>query len=572
MAGENDNFRAYFKRLRLRLFLAISLAFLVPIAVLSFYFHFQFNVTLKKSGQLHLQSLAESQRNTIDLFLQERVVNIFSLFHRNPLSPVPTQAEMDAKLRDLREFSDAFVDTGYLDPGGRQIGYSGPFMYLLGNDYSQESWYKNLMAAERDYYISDIYLGFRNKPHFTIAVKQPVEGEGARVMRATLDPDKFYIFLRNIAQGKSVDSAIINMAGEYQVVDPGQGTLLAASDIQPRKITDEDVLELDGAGVTKLVAAARLTEVPWYLTVHQPLEVAYARMYQACRIMIGVTLLIIVVGLSAIWLTTSRLLRRAEENEASRRELKSQLFHASKLMAIGELAAGVAHEINNPLAIILSQCGVIKDMFDPEYGGIQEMPPETHDRLRGEIEIVEESVYRARDITQKLLKSSRRSEPKFAETNMNTLIDDVMDGFMEREFHISNIELIKDYDHQLPDVMTDPDQMRQVIQNLINNAYDAIEGPGRITLTTRRKGEEIKVTVTDTGKGMSAEVLEKIFMPFFTTKEVGKGTGLGLGISLTIVESMGGKIDVQSMPGAGSSFTITLPINFMKSGGVKEAA
>jgi two-component system NtrC family sensor kinase len=102
--------------------------------------------------------------------------------------------------------------------------------------------------------------------------------------------------------------------------------------------------------------------------------------------------------------------------------------------------------------------------------------------------------------------------------------------------------------------------MRQVIQNLINNAVDAIGEEGKITLASRRAGNEVKITVSDTGKGMAPEELEKIFLPFFTTKQAGKGTGLGLAISLNIVESMGGRIDVQSMPGAGTSFIITLPV------------
>ncbi len=557
----NGDFREYFKRLRKRLFITISLAFLIPLTVLSIYFHFQFNVTLKRSGQLHLQSLAESQRNTIDLFLQERVVNIFSLFHRQEFSPEPTQADMNAHLQHLREFSDAFVDAGFLNAAGRQIGYAGPYMYLLNKDYSEEDWYTHLMVSERNYFISDIYLGFRNKPHFTIAVKQPAADGGTTVMRATIDPDKLYMFLRTIGQGKSVDSSIINMAGRYQIVDPDQGKLLGKSDLEPMKMLDVDVMEITDQGATRLMSAARLSEVPWMLIVRQPLQVAYAQMYQTRRIIIGLTVVIVLVVFSAIWLTTYRLLRRAEETEASRRELKSQLFHASKLMAIGELASGVAHEINNPLAIILSQCGVIKDMFDPEYGGSPEMQPGTLDQMRGEIAIIEESVYRARDITDKLLKSSRKSEPKLVEYDINRLLDEVVDGFMEREFQISNIELVRDYERKLPLVLIDPDQLRQVVQNLLNNAFDAIEGSGKITLSTRNTDRGVKIIISDTGKGMSSEVMEKIFMPFFTTKEIGKGTGLGLGISLNIIESMGGRIDVQSMPGAGSSFTVRLPDN-----------
>jgi two-component system NtrC family sensor kinase len=108
--------------------------------------------------------------------------------------------------------------------------------------------------------------------------------------------------------------------------------------------------------------------------------------------------------------------------------------------------------------------------------------------------------------------------------------------------------------------MIDPDQMRQVLLNLVNNAGDAIEGPGSITLSTGCTNGQVRLTITDTGRGMTSDVMEKIFDPFFTTKEVGRGTGLGLSISMNIVQSMGGRINVQSVPGAGSSFNIMLPL------------
>jgi len=170
-------------------------------------------------------------------------------------------------------------------------------------------------------------------------------------------------------------------------------------------------------------------------------------------------------------------------------------------------------------------------------------------------------VFRAKDITGKLLKSSRKNVPRLVKSNLNRILDDVVDGLIEKEFQVVNIELIKQYDAHLPEVLVDPDQIRQVLQNLINNAGDAIDGPGKITLTTKTGNGRVQIIVSDTGKGMSYEKMGKIFLPFFTTKEVGKGTGLGLSISLSIVESMGGSIDVQSMPDFGTSFIISLPVN-----------
>ena len=235
--------------------------------------------------------------------------------------------------------------------------------------------------------------------------------------------------------------------------------------------------------------------------------------------------------------------------------LKSQLIHAAKLASVGELAAGVAHEINNPLAIVASESGWIQDMLDPQFGMDFSV-----DKVRQSLKQIDEAVFRAKTITHKLLNFARKSEPRLSPCSVHQILEDVVGGLKEQEFSVSNIRLVRDYATDLPEVLLDPDQMRQVFLNLINNAQDAMEGSGTITLKTERAGQSVRVTVADTGKGMTTEEMEKAFFPFFTTKEVGKGTGLGLSVSLSIVEAMGGRIEVQSLPGAGSSFTVVFPI------------
>ena len=546
--------REYFNRLRRRLPAGFLVAYLVPLMILSVYFHLQFNLTLKNSGKLHLTTLAESQRNTIDLFLQERVVNIFNLFHGLDFTISPSPDDMRRYLEHLSQMSDAFIDVGFFDADGVQVGYAGPYSYLQGKDYSRETWFQILMGKDRNYHISDIYLGFRRKPHFTIAVKQILAGR-PYIMRATLDPDKFYLFLRTLSQGQGVVSSLVNREGRNQIVDPERGDLIGMSDYVPAEMLPPGANEIQTNGNTVLIAHAWLTEVPWSLLVRQPLGIAYAEMYRARKIMIiSIILLMVMIG-SAIWMITERLLRSAQATAESRIQLKAQLLHAAKLVSVGELAAGVAHEINNPLAIIASQAGVVRDMFNPEFG--MDRSPEAIER---ELQVIDEAVFRTKDITQKLLRFSRKNKPKLIYYPINRVLEEVAEGLKEKELEVDNITLSRDYDENLPDVLMDPDQLRQVFLNFINNAQDAVEGPGTITLSIRREEGFVRAGVTDTGNGMTAEQMEKIFNPFFTTKEVGKGTGLGLSISLSIIQAMGGTIEVQSMPGQGSSFTVVLPI------------
>ncbi|MBW2513611.1 MAG: histidine kinase [Deltaproteobacteria bacterium] len=543
-----------FKKLGNRFKTGLLLAFLLPIAALSAYFHFQFTFSLKESAQLNLAAISESQRNTVDLFLQERIVNIFSLFQSKGFSLTPTRLTMENYLQNLRQVSDAFIDVGFLNSSGIQIGYAGPFPFLQNKNYAGEAWFSKLMQQNRNHYISDIYLGFRNKPHFTIAVKQLIDGT-PYVVRSTLDPDKFYMFLRTINHAKGVESALINQAFTYQIVDPVRGKLFGLSDFRPSSMTGTGVQEIKKNGDAILVAYSWLKETPWALIVKEPLNLAHAQMYRARRIMIAGLVCITVMVVLVIWFTTNNLVNRARDSAEKQDELQVQLLHAAKLASIGELATGVAHEINNPLAVIMATTGVVKDMLNPEFG--LDADPES---ILKELGTVDSAVVRAKAITQKLLDYGRKHAPLLVPCNINHLVDEVLNGFKQRELEIQNIEIRRHYGRDLPKILVDPDQVRQVLLNIINNAGDAIKDSGAITISTASDSDHALVNITDSGHGMTSDQVKKIFDPFYTTKDVGKGTGLGLSVSMSIVKSMGGFIDVQSIPGVGSSFTVSFPI------------
>ncbi len=415
--------RTYFGKLKLRLRLGSLAVFLVPILALSLYFHFQFTFTLKESAKLKLIAISESQSNTVDLFLQERVVNIFSQFQSEEFNLAPSQYTMDNYLKNLRRVSDAFIDVGFLNEKGVQIGYAGPLSYLQDKIYTKERWFEALVEQDRNYFISDIYLGFRNKPHFTIAVKQIIDGNLC-VMRSTLDPDKFYMFLRTISKGKGVESALVNNDGLYQIVDPDRGKLFDLSDFQPTNKTGSGIQEVRKNNATILAAYSWLKETPWALIVKEPLNISHWQMYRARRIIIVSTILIVGFTALVIWFTINSLIQRAQQNSEKREELQMQLLHASKLASVGELATGVAHEINNPLAIVIATSGVIRDMLNPEFN--LDHSPES---ICKELDTIDSAVFRARTITQQLLDYGRKNPPRPVACNLNKLLDDVMSGF-----------------------------------------------------------------------------------------------------------------------------------------------
>lgn len=240
--------------------------------------------------------------------------------------------------------------------------------------------------------------------------------------------------------------------------------------------------------------------------------------------------------------------------EKALRESEQLLLQAHKMEAIGRLAAGVAHEINNPLAIINEKAGLMKDYF--ELSGDSEIKKEKFINL---IEAIFDSVSRCRAITHRLLGFSRRVDISYDIIDLNGAVKEIIE-FLEKEILFRNIRLILNLSEELPDITTDKGQIQQVLLNILNNAIDAVDKGGIIEVLTGVKDENtVYVSVKDNGHGIPKEILKHIFEPFYTTKEKGRGTGLGLSISYGIVQKLGGTINVDSEVNKGTTFTVEIP-------------
>lgn len=233
-----------------------------------------------------------------------------------------------------------------------------------------------------------------------------------------------------------------------------------------------------------------------------------------------------------------------------KRELADQLKHADRLATIGQLAAGIAHELNNPLTDILG--------FAQLASSNPDLPEETYQDLE---KIVKSSLY-AREVIKKVLFFSRQSHPKVTATDLNHMITE-WTRFFERRCAQNKIGIKLDLDGHLPTTRCDPGQLNQVLVNLVINAIHAMPQGGVLTIRTGIADGQILIAIEDTGIGIKPEIFNKIFLPFFTTKEVDKGTGLGLSVVYGIVKEHGGTVSVQSRIGQGSTFTVQLPLKKM---------
>jgi signal transduction histidine kinase len=247
------------------------------------------------------------------------------------------------------------------------------------------------------------------------------------------------------------------------------------------------------------------------------------------------------------------LIVERKETEEHRSHLQQQLIHADRLATIGQLAAGVAHELNEPLGSILG------------FAQLAKKCPELPSPAGQDIEkIVTASLY-AREVIKKLMVFARQMPARNAPVDLNQVIEDGF-YFLEARCAKAGIDVVRELAPVMPEITADPAQLKQVLVNLVVNATQAMPHGGTLTVSTRSSGSSVFLSVEDTGNGMSEEVVEKAFLPFFTTKDVDEGTGLGLAVVHGIVTSHGGSIDIESRVGQGTRFEIRLPL-----GGPEEA-
>jgi two-component system NtrC family sensor kinase len=245
---------------------------------------------------------------------------------------------------------------------------------------------------------------------------------------------------------------------------------------------------------------------------------------------------------------TQTLEQRVQERTRELQQVQDQLIRAGKMAALGELAAGVAHEINNPLTGVLTFSSLMLKKTD-----------ENHPWKR-DLENIVQQTTRCRNIVKGLLDFARQRKPDKKESDIHFLINRTL-TLVENQARFQNIKMVKEFKTGMPMLSVDGDQIQQVFMNIIINAADAMgENGGTLTIKTAFNNGIVEVSFIDTGCGMSKDHLLKVFTPFFTTKETGKGTGLGLAISYGIIQSHGGEIEVESETGKGSTFRIKLPI------------
>ncbi len=446
-----------------------------------------------------------------------------------------------------------FADLGVIDHAGIQQNYWGPYD-LKGTDYSQEDWFEEL--SDKGLHISGVYTGNRQVPHFSIAVtnQDPITGE-MWLLRATIDALTLQKFIDTIKTNASDDLFLVDATGTIQTLSRYYGPILT----QFNSTFDAGVQAIitdDGEKVFQIIE--KVKNSPWSLVLVKKQYIHHEhwlkfRTKLLITIVICISIIFLVVFTLAGALTT--LIRKAEETQLT---MLSEAEHTNKLASIGRLAAGVGHEINNPLAIIDQKTGLIEDlllMSTTEF--------EHKETIQGCLKVINQSIERCKAITHRLLGFARRTDVRQEILQVNDVIREVL-TFLDNSLTFRKITIKLQLEENLSPVTSDQLQLQQIFLNIINNAIDAIDKDGEITIMSHMLAGDVRVVIQDNGPGIAPDILPHIFEPFYTTKETGKGTGLGLSITYGLVKKLEGEITVHSRVGQGTAFTITIPLQSKK--------
>ena len=554
----------YYRQFIKKMVILLIIFSLLPILLINTVLRYYFLSSYSDKVMEHLTELIGKNKQNIDNFFQERLHNIQVLSRSNTMEQLLNEEFLAEQLKILQEeYQNVFLDLGVIDDHGQQIAYAGKYK-LVKAEYKDTNWFNN--ALKRDYFISDVFPDQRGQPHFIITVKKSWN-EKKYIIRATIDFNTFNTLVEKIRIGSSGFAFIVNKNGQLQTRNMyNLMTTNGTSDLDflnkidfERDDKNVHIINNQRLGTKQFIFLVMpLKHGQWKLVCQQEQSDAFSELYNARQMGIIVFLLGSFGIVLIYYLMSRKMTKFIDQAEYDREKMNEQVIESGKLASIGELAAGISHEINNPVAIIVEEAGWIQDLLEEEEfkdsENLSEFTRSLHQiKLQG---------MRCKDITYKLLSFARKTDPRETKTQINHLIEEIVKLSKQRARY-NRINVKTDLQEGLPEIMASPSELQQVFLNLFNNAIDAIgnsNDEGLVTITTKRNGNSVLISITDNGQGIPKAIIGKVFEPFFTTKPVGKGTGIGLSICHGIIMKLGGEIQVQSELDVGTTFELNIPL------------
>ena len=527
----------------------VALAPLMCLGTLGYVFH---DGAFRAKSRAILGDQAMSAAQSVNAFLEEKISNLRQEAGAAGITELSDPGRLRDRLHALQDaYQGVFLDLDIMDSSGRVVAATGASPAL--DDRLAETWFQQ--AINRPQYVSS--LGQRDAQLF-IAVRV-TSAQSTWLLRGHLDPAQIDDRIRLFHPGGLGGAFFLDRQGAAGPAAEGIGSR-ETTDLLARQVFPEGravVVEApDARGEAHMFGCAPVKASGGILVIHQLTDEVLRPLARAR--LLG--LAIIILGAAGIVATALALARRTEQRllkaELTQQHMQRQLVEAGKLAAIGELAAGVAHEINNPLAIMMENAGWIEDLLASEDPYSDENVTE----IRSSLQTIAVQGHRCREITHKLLSFARKADATARVVRVNPLLEDIA-GFARQKAKYREVDIRLELDPAVEDVEGSPTELQQIILNLVNNAIDAIGRPdGLVEIRSAREDRSVAISVRDNGQGIPPDILPRIFDPFFTTKAEGQGTGLGLAICRDILSKMNGTIEVASTPGQGSTFRVRLPL------------
>ncbi|MCB2211353.1 two-component sensor histidine kinase [bacterium] len=485
---------------------------------------------------------------SLEFVIEERLSVLELITHEKSDAELLDHTDLAVTLSHLKETFGGFVDLGVIDHEGRQLTYVGPYQ-LEGVDYTDQISYQQ--AVVRGACVTEVFMGHRNVPHFAITVKKDTPGGQFYVLRATIDMEMLNRMIYTQTMKHSDDIFIISHSGILQTPSRSHGNLLEPANIHvpPYSQNGEVVENIDESGT--VLGYSYIEDTPFILMITKEQgDVFDMWLGDQTELIVFLVLSGFLILIVVLWSST-QMVRQIRQGDQRRVSMLMNVEYTNKMATIGRLAASVAHEINNPLAIINEKAGLLLDMAN--Y--VEDFPE--REKTVAALQSIIRSVERGGDVTHRLLAFTRKMESRFEPLDLRDVLSEVI-SFLEKEARHRNIQIYRDFAEHVPPIESDRGQLQQIFLNIVNNAFAAVPDSGKVRLVVEPQNHHVRVQIEDNGTGISPENLEHIFEPFFSTRG-DFGTGLGLSITYGLVNKLGGTINVDSELGKGTKFIIVLP-------------
>ena len=542
-----------FRRIWKRAVLVTATVALVPLIIWALA-GYRLNLdTIESELVLRTSQLVSNSWRSVSLFISERRSVLDFIAHDHTFETLNDKTRLATILDNIKKRFGGFTDLGVINSTGVQQTYVGPYR-LDGLDYSNEPWFHQVL--KHGFYISDLVVGHRKEPHLDFAVKRVLPDGSFFVLRAALDAQKFNELIAQFEVGEKSDAFVINREGVLQTQSRYYGLVLKKIPIRiPDYAPKAQVFESQNDNSERTVIGyAYIPETPFILMIvkhkGELIQPWYKTGWAFTWILATSILLILLVTLAV----ASHLVDQIHKADQARVDTLHQVEHTNKMVSLGHLASSVAHEINNPLAIINQKAGHIRDIFTLTEAYKKDQ------KLIDLVDSVLATVHRCARVTKGLLNFARHLNLSIQTISLQEIINEVQNVLTkETEFRCITVEV--NLADNIPQFESDRGKLEQIFFNLFNNAIAVMKDGGHLEIKAECEDTNfVSIAFSNNGPAIPEADLQYVFEPFYYSRTGESGAGLGLAVTYALVQEIGGQISVRSEVGKGNRFNIRLPL------------